>query len=228
MRKQKTPEQLRREELLGELIRLDGLKTAGDVQSLVKELTGGMIQKMLVAELDEKLGYSKYDYRNKVIQNSQEDAANSRNGYSKKTIKTTQGEIELDIPRDRNGEFEPLLIPKNKTHLDNSIENRILGMYAKGMSTRDISDHINEAYGFEASEGLVSQITDKILPVIREWQARPLETIYAVMFLDAIHYNVRQDGRIVKKAVYIALGLDLEGRRDVLGMWVGENESAKY
>jgi len=228
MRKQKTPEQLRREELLGELIRLDGLKTAGDVQSLVKELTGGMIQKMLVAELDEKLGYSKYDYRNKVIQNSQEDAANSRNGYSKKTIKTTQGEIELDIPRDRNGEFEPLLIPKNKTHLDNSIENRILGMYAKGMSTRDISAHINEAYGFEASEGLVSQITDKILPVIREWQARPLETIYAVMFLDAIHYNVRQDGRIVKKAVYIALGLDLEGRRDVLGMWVGENESAKY
>ena len=169
MRKQKTPEQLRREELLGELIRLDGLKTAGDVQNLVKELTGGMIQKMLVAELDEKLGYSKYDYRNKVIQNSQEDIANSRNGYSKKTIKTSQGEIELDIPRDRNGEFEPLLIPKNKTQLDNTIENRILGMYAKGMSTRDISAHINEVYGFECSEGLVSQITDKILPVIREW-----------------------------------------------------------
>ena len=221
MRKQMTPEQLRQDELLGELIKLRGMKTAEDAQSFVKDLLGGTIQKMLVAELDEELGYSKYDYKNK-------DGTNSRNGYSKKTIKTSQGEIGLDIPRDRNGEFEPIIVGKNQTHLDSSIEDRILGMYAKGMTTRDISDHIYEAYGFEISEGMVSRITDKILPVIREWQSRPLEEIYAVVFLDAIHYNVRQDGRIVKKAVYIALGLDLEGKRDILGMWVGENESAKY
>jgi len=227
-KREMTPEQLRQDELLGELIELRGMKTAGDIQVMLKELTGEMIQKMLISELDEKLGYSKYDYRTKVIQNSHDDSNNSRNGYSRKTIKTTQGELDLDIPRDRNGTFEPLLIPKNKTQLDNSIETRILGMYAKGMSTRDISDHINEIYGCGVSEGLVSQITDKILPIIRDWQGRPLESIYAVMFLDAIHYNVRQDGRIVKKAVYIALGLDLDGRRDVLGMWVGENESAKY
>jgi len=221
MRKQKTPEQLRQDELLEELIKLRGMKTAGDVQDMLKDLLGSTMQKMLVAELDNKLGYSKYDYKNK-------DSANSRNGYSKKSVKTTHGELDLDIPRDRAGEFEPLLIPKNKTSLDRGIEDRILSMYAKGMSTRDISSHIDEIYGFEASEGLISNITDKILPIIREWQSRPLEAIYAMMFLDAIHYNVRQDGRIVKKAAYIALGLDLDGRRDVLGMWVGENESAKY
>ena len=227
-RREMTPEQLKQDELLGELIQLGGLKTVGDIQNMLKDLTAGMIQKMLVAELDEKLDYSKYDYRTKIIQNSHDDCNNSRNGYSKKTLKSSQGEMELNIPRDRNGEFEPMLIKKNQTQLDNSIEDRILSMYAKGMSTRDISDHINDAYGFEVSESLVSQITDKILPVIREWQNRPLEEIYAVMWLDAIHFNVRQDGRIVKKAVYIALGLDMDGKRDVLGMWVGENESAKF
>jgi len=221
MRKQKTPEQIRRDELLDELIKLDGLKTAEDAQNLVKEILGGTIQRMLTAELDEELGYSRYDFKHK-------EKTNARNGYSQKTIKTSQGALELDIPRDRNGEFAPRIVGKNQTSLDSSIEDRILGMYAKGMSTRDISDHINDIYGFEVSEGLVSNITDKVLPLIRDWQARPLEQIYAVMFLDAIHYNVRQDGRIVKKAVYIALGLDLNGKRDVLGMWVGENESAKY
>lgn len=164
---------------------------------------------------------SKYDYRNKAT-------ANSRNGYSKKTVMSSAGNIELDIPRDRDGEFEPKLIGKNQTKLDDSIENRIISMYAKGMTVRDISDHINEAYGFDVSESMVSRITDKVLPLIREWQARPLESIYAIVFLDAIHYPVRQDGRIVKKAVYVALGLDLEGRKDILGMWVGENESSKY
>jgi len=221
MRKQKTPEEIRQRELIAELVKLRGMKTADDAQNMIKDLLGGTIQEMLVAELDDELGYSKWDYKNK-------EGVNSRNGFSKKTIKTSQGAIDLDIPRDRNGEFEPQIIAKNQTHLDNTIEDRILGMYAKGMTTRDISDHIHEAYGFEVSENIVSRITDKILPVIREWQSRPLEEIYAVMFLDAIHYNVRQDGRIIKKAVYIALGLDLEGKRDILGMWVGENESAKY
>ena len=221
MRKQKTPEQIRQSELIRELIKLRGMKTAMDAQDMLKDLLGGTLQEMLVAELDHELGYSKYDYKNK-------DGANSRNGYSKKTVKTSHGAMELDIPRDRIGEFEPLVIPKNKSSLDKSIEDRILSMYAKGMTTRDISDHVNEIYGFEVSEGLVSNITDKVMPLIREWQSRPLEEIYSIMFLDAIHYNVRQDNRIIKKAVYIAIGIDLEGRRDVLGMWVGENESAKY
>jgi len=221
MQRKKTPEEIRRSELLGELIKLEGLRTVEDAQNFVKEILGSTVQKMLVGELDEKLGYSKYDYRNKMTENS-------RNGYSKKTIKSSAGEIELDIPRDRDGEFEPKLIGKNQTKLDDSIETRIISMYAKGMTVRDISDHINEAYGFDVSESMVSRITDKVLPLIRDWQARPLESVYAIMFLDAIHYPVRQDGRIVKKAVYVALGLDLEGRKDILGMWVGENESAKY
>ena len=217
----RTPEEIRRAELIAELIKIDGLKTAADARNLVKEITGDTLQKMLIAELDEELGYSKYDYRNKEVDNS-------RNGYSKKKIQTIEGEIELDIPRDRNGEFEPKIIAKNQTRLDDTIESRIIGMYAKGMTVRDISSHINDSYGFDISESMISRITDKILPVIRDWQARPLEPVYAVVFLDAIHYNVRQDGRIVKKAVYIALGLDLDGKRAVLGMWVGENESAKY
>lgn len=221
MQRKKTPEEIRRSELLGELIKLEGLRTVEDAQNFVKEILGSTVQKMLVGELDDKLGYSKYDYRNKATENS-------RNGYSKKTIKSSAGDIELDIPRDRDGEFEPKLIGKNQTKLDDSIENRIISMYAKGMTVRDISGHINEAYGFDVSESMVSRITDKVLPLIRDWQARPLESVYAVVFLDAIHYPVRQDGRIVKKAVYVALGLDLEGRKDILGMWVGENESAKY
>jgi transposase-like protein len=221
MQRKKTPEEIRRSELLGELIKLEGLRTVEDAQNFVKEILGSTVQKMLVGELDEKLGYSKYDYRNKAT-------ANSRNGYSKKTVVSSAGDIELDIPRDRDGEFEPKLIGKNQTKLDDSIENRIISMYAKGMTVRDISDHINEAYGFDVSESMVSRITDKVLPLIRDWQARPLESVYAIVFLDAIHYPVRQDGRIVKKAVYVALGLDLDGRKDILGMWVGENESAKY
>ena len=221
MQRKKTPEEIRRQELIRELIELDGVKTASDARNMVKSLLGGTLQDLLTAELDEELGYSKYDYRNK-------DTENSRNGYSKKRLKTSEGEIELDIPRDRNGEFEPKIVRKNQTHLDDTVENRIISMYAKGMTTGDISGHINEAYGFDVSESMVSRITDKILPVIKDWQSRPLEEIYAVVFMDAIHYPVRQDGRIIKKAVYIALGLDLEGKRDILGMWVGENESAKY
>ena len=173
MQRKKTPEEIRRSELLGELIKLEGLRTVEDAQNFVKEILGSTVQKMLVGELDEKLGYSKYDYRNKAT-------ANSRNGYSKKTVLSSAGNIELDIPRDRDGEFEPKLIGKNQTKLDDSIENRIISMYAKGMTVRDISGHINEAYGFDVSESMVSRITDKVLPLIRDWQARPLESVYKV------------------------------------------------
>lgn len=126
------------------------------------------------------------------------------------------------------GEFEPQLLKKNQTSISQDIEEKILSMYAKGMTTSDIETHIRDIYGVEVSDTTVSRITDKILPIAKEWQQRPLESIYAVVFMDAIHYHVRSEGQIVKKAVYIAIGIDLDGRKDVLGMWVGENESAKY
>ena len=126
------------------------------------------------------------------------------------------------------GEFEPHVLKKNQTSISQDIEEKILSMYAKGMTTSDIETHIQEIYGVEVSDTTVSRITDKILPIAKEWQQRPLESVYAVVFMDAIHYHVRSEGQIVKKAVYIAIGIDLDGRKDVLGMWVGENESAKY
>ena len=221
MRRKKTPEEIRKRELLKELIQLTGTKTALQAQDLVKEILSGTLETMLNSELEEELGYSKYDYKNKQTENS-------RNGYSKKNILTSNGEIELNIPRDRAGEYEPQIIEKHQTRLSGDIEEKIISMYAKGMTQNDISSHIQDMYGFEVSDSVVSRITDKILPIAKEWQMRPLERIYAIMFLDAIHYNVRQEGRVVKKAVYIAIGITLEGIKDVMGLWIGENESAKY
>ena len=167
------------------------------------------------------ISYSKYDYRSK-------ETDNCRNGHSSKKLKTSFGDVEISTPRDRKGEFEPQLLRKNQTSVSQDIEEKILSMYAKGMTTSDIETHIRDIYGVEVSDTTISRITEKILPIVREWQQRPLESIYAVVFMDAIHYHVRSEGQIVRKAVYIAIGIDLEGRKDVLGMWVGENESAKY
>lgn len=150
------------------------------------------------------------------------------NGHSSKTLKTSFGEVDIDVPRDRKGDFDPVILKKNQTSISQDVEEKILSMYAKGMTTSDIETHIRDIYGLEVSDTTVSRITDKILPVAKEWQQRPLEPVYAVVFLDAIHYHVRSEGQIVKKAVYIAIGVDLDGKKDVLGMWVGENESAKY
>lgn len=184
-------------------------------------MVGEVLENGLEAELDDELGYSKYDYRNK-------DTYNSRNGYSRKSVKTSAGSVEIAVPRDRNGDFEPQIIRKNETSLAGDIEEKIMSMYAKGMTTNDISYHIQDIYGIDVSDTLVRRVTDKILPVVKEWQQRPLESIYAVVFMDAIHYNVRCEGRIVKKAVYRAIGINMDGKKEVLGMYVGENESAKY
>jgi len=197
------------------------IESVEDVQELFKEFIADTLENGLEAELEEELGYSKYDYRNKQTDNS-------RNGYSEKTIKSSYGNIPLQVPRDRNGEFEPQIVKKNQPHLSADIEEKILSMYAKGMTTQDIETHIREIYGLEISDSTISRITDKILPIVREWQQRPLEEVYAVVFLDAIHYHVRSEGQIIKKAVYIAIGIQTDGIRDVLGMWVGENESAKF
>lgn len=191
-----------------------------DVQDMLKDLLGDTLQGMLESELEEELGYSRYDYVGK-------NTTNSRNGFSKKTVTSSMGTIPLDIPRDRNGEFEPQIVQKNQTDISN-IEDQVLSMYAKGMTTRDISAHLQTVYGVEASAEMISRMTDRILPIAKEWQSRPLSSKYAIVFMDAIHYNVRQDNAIVKKAVYIAIGIRLDGKKEVLGMWVGGNESAKY
>ena len=220
-RKNRTPEENARRAKIRELLQESNISSMVDIQNLFKETIAEFMENGLEAELDEELGYSKYDYRSK-------ETDNSRNGHSSKKLKTSFGDVEISTPRDRKGEFEPQLLRKNQTSVSQDIEEKILSMYAKGMTTSDIETHIRDIYGVEVSDTTISRITDKILPIVREWQQRPLESIYAVVFMDAIHYHVRSEGQIVRKAVYIAIGIDLEGRKDVLGMWVGENESAKY
>lgn len=220
-RKNRTPEEKERRAKIRELLQLGGISSMDDIQNLFKETIAEFMENGLDAELSDELGYSKYDYKNKSTDNS-------RNGHSSKTLRTSFGDVEVSVPRDRKGEFEPQILKKNQTSISQDIEEKILSMYAKGMTTSDIESHIHDIYGVEVSDTTVSRITDKILPVAKEWQQRPLESIYAVVFMDAIHFHVRSEGQIVKKAVYIAIGIDLDGKKDVLGMWVGENESAKY
>ena len=220
-RKERSPEEQERRAKIRELLEPSGVSSMTDIQELFKETIAEFMEDGLEAELTEELGYSKYDYKNK-------ETENSRNGYSSKKLRTSYGEVEFSVPRDRKGEFEPQLLKKNQTSISQDIEEKILSMYAKGMSTGDIEAHIRDIYGLAVSDTTVSRITDKVLPVAREWQQRPLESIYAVVFLDAIHYHVRSEGQVMKKAVYIAIGIDLDGRKDVLGMWAGENESARY
>ena len=220
-RKNRSPEEQARRAKIRELLQSSDIKSMEDIQNLFKETIAEFMENGLDAELDDELGYSRYDYKNK-------NTNNSRNGHSSKTLRTSFGDTEISVPRDRKGEFEPQLLRKNQTSISQDIEEKILSMYAKGMSTSDIESHIRDIYGVDVSDTTVSRITDKILPVVKEWQQRPLESIYAVVFLDAIHYHVRSEGQIVKKAVYVAIGINLDGKKDVLGMWVGENESAKY
>ena len=220
-RKNRSPEEQARRAKIRELLELSDITSMEDIQSLFKETIAEFMEKGLDAELEDELGYSKYDYRNK-------ETDNSRNGHSSKTLRTSFGDVEVSVPRDRKSEFEPRLLKKNQTSISQDIEEKILSMYAKGMTTGDIEAHIRDIYGIDVSDSTVSRITDKILPVAKEWQQRPLESIYAVGVLDAIHYHVRSEGQVVKKAVYIAIGINLDGRKSVLGMWVGENESAKF
>ena len=220
-RRNRTPEENERRAKISELLKLANVSSMDDIQNLFKETIAEFMEDGLEAELDDELGYSKYDYKSK-------NTGNSRNGHSKKTLKTSFGNVDIETPRDRNGEFEPQLLKKNQTSISQDVEEKILSMYAKGMTTSDIEAHIQDIYGLDVSDTTVSRITDKILPVAKEWQQRPLESVYAVVFLDAIHYHVRSEGQIIKKAVYIAIGVNIDGKKDVLGMWVGENESAKY
>lgn len=205
---------------LREMIKEYGIKDMNDVHEFVKMLTAETIQAALDAELENELGYSKYDYKNK-------QTGNSRNGYSAKTVQGSMGEVELQIPRDRQGEFEPQIVKKHQTDVS-AIEDKIIFLYSQGVSTRDIQKTMREMYGIEVDDSRVSKITDKILPLINEWQERPLQSVYAMVILDAVHYNVRESGIVTKKAAYVAIGTDLDGRKDVLGIWLGTNETSKY
>lgn len=220
-KRNRSPEEDARRAKIRELLQMSNISSMEDIQGLFKETIAEFMENGLDSELDDELGYSKYDYKNK-------DTSNSRNGHSSKTLRTSFGNVDVAVPRDRKGEIDPVLLKKNQTSISHDIEEKILSMYAKGMTTRDIEDHIKDIYGLEVSDTTVSRITDKVLPLAQEWQQRPLESVYAVVFLDAIHYHVRSEGQIVKKAVYIAIGINTGGRKDVLGMWVGENESAKF
>lgn len=209
-----------KQELFKKLIKECNLKTAADLQNMLKEMFAPMLQDMLEGELDDQLGYDKYEH-------TEEPTPNSRNGHSQKTVTTSYGDVEINIPRDRNGEYEPQAVKKYQKDVSD-IEGKVISMYAKGMTTRDISGHLNDIYGIEASAEMISKITDRILPEAKAWQTRPLDSTYIVMFMDAIHYHVKEDNIVVKKAVYIAIGIRTDGTKDVLGMYIGGNESAKY
>lgn len=191
-----------------------------DIHVMLKSLFSGTIEHMLEAEMDEYLGYDKHSPAGDLI-------GNSRNGYNKKTIQTEMGKAEIRVPRDRNGEFEPQIIEKYQTK-SNNLEQQVIAMYQKGMSTRDIESHLRDIYGVDASPALISRITDKIMPQLMEWQSRPLDSIYPVIFFDGIVFKVRKDSKIINKCAYTVLGINTEGRKEILGIWISENESASF
>ena len=195
------------------------IKTAQDLSSALKDMFKGALQEMMNAEFDSSMGYSKYDKKS--------EKTNYRNGSTKKILKSEFGEFEFETPRDRNGEFEPQIVPKNTKDVS-GIEDKIISLYARGLTTREINEQIQDLYGIEVSATMVSNITDQIIPEIKEWQERPLDEVYPIVFIDAVHFSAREENRVVKKAAYIVLGIDKEGYKNILEIWIGENESSKF
>jgi len=210
-----TKEQARR------FLRENNLKDGKSIEDAFIAQIKDVLQEALEEELTHELGYSRYDWKNK-------QTTNSRNGHTRKTIRSRAGPIDLKIPRDMNGEFEPVIVKKHERALSGSLEDKIIGLYAKGMSTRDIYDQMQSLYGIEVSAEMVSRITDKIVPIAKEWQNRPLEPLYPIIYLDGMVFNVQQDGQVTKKTGYLVFGITLEGLKDVLGIWIGEAESSKF
>jgi len=211
-------------------LKANNLKDAKSIQTAFVGQIREFLQAALEQELTEELGasvhaasaaYSRYDYKNKK-------GNNSRNGYSKKTVKSSLGEFDLCIPRDTCKEFEPSIVEKHERTLSVDLEDKIIGLYAIGTINRDITKILRDAYGVEVSAEFISRATDKILPLVREWQNRPLESLYSIIYLDGVVFPVKQEGACVKKTVYLVMGIDLSGQKDVLGIWVGESESAKF
>lgn len=209
-------------DLIKQLVKEQHFTSTTDVMNCMKEMFADVLQETLNAEMDDYLGFDKSQRR---ADSSQEK--NYRNGSTKRTLKTQLGEVQINVPRDRNGEFESGIIGKYQRNAD-GLEERILSLYATGMSLNDIKDQIKQLYDVDISSELVSKITDKIMPVVTDWQNRPLDNYYPFVFMDAIHYKVREDHHIVTKASYVVLAINEEGMKEVLGIWVGASESSKY
>lgn len=204
--------------IIHQLLEEYDIETAEDIQDALKDLLGGTIKEMMEAEMDNHLGYSKSE---------RSDSDDYRNGYKSKRVNSSYGSMEIDVPQDRKSTFEPQVVKKHQKDISD-IDQKIISMYAKGMTTRQISETIDDIYGFEASEGFISDVTDKILPQIEDWKNRPLDAVYPILYIDAIHYSVRDNGVIRKLAAYVVLGINSEGKKEVLTINVGVNESAKY
>jgi putative transposase len=187
---------------------------------LLHQLKGALMERMLEAELTSHLGYEPNDPKGR-------GAGNSRNGHSTKTVETESGPVQIRIPRDRNGSFDPQVVPKHRRRLD-GFDDKVLALYARGMSTRDIQGHLRELYGTEVSADLISRVTDAVIDEVKAWQARPLDAVYPIVYLDALFVNVRDSGSVTKKAIYIALGVALDGSREVLGFWIEATEGARF
>jgi putative transposase len=208
-----------RKELIDELIATSGGSLIGP-DGLVKELTKALVERMLAGEMNHHLGYEKHDPDGY-------GSGNSRNGKSRKTLKGEAGQMTIEVPRDRNGSFEPKLIEKHQTRFE-GFDAKILSMYALGMTTRDIQGHLHDMYGVDVSAALISEVTDSIQEEVRAWQDRPLEALYPIVYLDALMVKMRQDGKVDNRAVYTAIGINMEGQKSVLGLWVSGQEGAKY
>ena len=202
---------------------LSQCKTMEDLMGsngIMKNLLKNMVNFMMEKELESKLGYGKNE-------SAPEDQSNRRNGKSHKTVRSSFGEIDIETPRDRNGEFDPQLVKKHQRDIS-LFDDKIISMYSKGMSVRDIRDHLQDMYGVDLSPTTISYVSDKVVEQAKDWQCRPLDSIYAVVFFDAIHYKVKENGKVISKASYTCLGINLEGKKEILGIWVGENEGSKY
>ena len=206
-------------EQIKELMKENDINDVASLQGILKDMLKSGVETLLDGELEDELGYPKYD--NNSTKN------NYRNGSYKKSVKSDLGEVDLNIPRDRNGDYEPIIVPKFSSDIS-AIEEKVISMYAKGLSTRDISQHIEDIYDIPLSAQSISRLTDKIIPILEEWQNRKLEENYPFVFMDAIHFKVKQNNIIVSKAAYIVIGVNEEGYKDVLGIWIGENESSKF
>ena len=209
------------QELLKEYVQSQHFTSTAEIMTAMKEMFWDVVQTVMEVEMDEELG------RERCQRAETTSAPNYRNGYTKKTVKTQLGEVEIKVPRDRNGSFEPKIIGKYSRNAE-GMEEKILALYSCGMSQRDIAEQIKELYDVEISPDLVTKITEKIMPEVTAWQNRPLEAVYPFIFMDAIHYKVREDHRYVTKAAYVVLGITMDGRKDILGVWIGEHESSKF
>ncbi len=212
-----TMQESRMKELAAELAK--GLKTPADLSHFTAQLTKLTVEAALNAEMSYHLGYGKHEVKGR-------NTGNSRNGYTKKILKGTHGEIELETPRDREGSFEPCLVAKNQTRIT-GMDNQILSLYAKGMSTRDIAEAFHEMYSVEVSAGLISQVTNAVIDQVNEWQNRPLDKIYPIVYLDCITIKIRENKQVINKAIYLALGVNMEGHKELLGMWISVNEGGR-